>query len=49
MSIAATRGEFAGDGRVAAASSMAAVRPSSSVIRGAPPLALYPPKVADWG
>ena len=49
MSIATTRGEFAGDGLVAAASSMAAGRPSPSVMRGASPLALYPPKVADWG
>ena len=28
---------------------MAAVVPSPSVIRGASPLAPYPPKVADWG
>ena len=48
LSIASIRGEFAGDGLVAAASSMAAVRPSPSVIRDASPPALYPPKVSDW-
>ena len=37
------------DGLVAAASSMVAGRPFPSVMRGASPLALYPPKVADGG
>ena len=48
LRIAATLGDFAGDGRVGAASSMAAVCPYPSVIRGASPLSLYPPNLADW-
>ena len=49
LSIAAPRCDFAGDGLVAAASSMSAVCPSPSVMRGASPMTLYGPKVADWG
>ena len=42
-------GASAGDGRVGSSSCMATGRPSPSVMRGASPMTLYGPKVADWG